>query len=583
MNEIYQSIEALYDNRENFIVIGLTGRTGSGCSSAGKIISSELKDIKFPKYKIIDDNDERKYRIVYNFINNNWTPFVWIQIKDIITSFIVEKPYSEFAQYISSKLSSNDQEKDKIIESLDAAVKSDYEEIYKTRIAIKKLRDKLDSSDTKTTSEIEERRNQSYDFYFKTLPGFTDKLKGKLNALSGDNYTKFYQLVGDNIRSSGDAFDEKYDAKNIHRLAVRVNKLIKIFTNRARSTSEKVLIVIDAIRNPFEAIYLRERYSAFYLMSINTPENDREYRLKKLLNLNDAQVENISKKEDDKKIEGKEFFYSQNIAKCIQLSDIHINNPQEGTDNFSTLKKQLAWYISLIMHPGIVTPTKEERCMQLAVTAKLNSGCMSRQVGAIVTDENFSVKGISWNSTAEGQPPCIVRSVEHLLNHDDPDAYSDYEKNNEKFRKLLKEKYANKLDDEEFKGKLSGRNVTYCFKDIQNELEDEKNQVHTRSLHAEENAFLQIAKYGGQGIKNGILFTTASPCELCSKKAFQLGISQVFYIDPYPGISEDHILSIGKKRPKLTLFHGAIGRAYNQLYEPILPFKDELAGLLNIS
>lgn len=582
MNEIYQSVENLYDNRENFIVIGLTGRTGSGCSSAGKILSSELKDIKFPKYKITDDNDERKYRIVYNFINKNWTPFVWVQVKDIITSFIVEKPYSEFVQYVSSKLSSNGKDKSKITDALNDEIKSDYEEIHEARIAIKKLRDKLDKSDTKKISEIEERRNQSYNFYFKTLPDFTDKLKGKLNALSGDNYTKFYQLVGDNIRSSGDALSEKFDANNIYRLAVRINKLIKIFTNRARNTKEKVLIVIDAIRNPFEAIYLKERYSAFYLMSINTPEKDREYRLKKLHNLNDAQVENISKKEDDKKIEGKEFFYSQNIAKCIQLSDIHINNPQEGTDNFSTLKRQLAWYISLIMHPGIVTPTKEERCMQLAITAKLNSGCMSRQVGAIVTDKNFSVKGIGWNSTAEGQPPCVVRSVEHLLNHDDPDAYSDYEKNNEKFRNILKKKYADKLDSEEFTRKLAGRNVTYCFKDIQNKLENEKNQVHTRSLHAEENAFLQIAKYGGQGINGGNLFTTASPCELCSKKAFQLGISQIFYIDPYPGISEDHILSIGKKRPKLNLFHGAIGRAYNQLYESILPYKDELIGILNI-
>lgn len=582
MNEIYQSVENLYDNRENFIVIGLTGRTGSGCSSAGKILSSELKDIKFPKYKITDDNDERKYRIVYNFINKNWTPFVWVQVKDIITSFIVEKPYSEFVQYVSSKLSSNGKDKSKITDTLNDEIKSDYEEIHEARIAIKKLRDKLDKSDTKKISEIEERRNQSYNFYFKTLPDFTDKLKGKLNALSGDNYTKFYQLVGDNIRSSGDALSEKFDANNIYRLAVRINKLIKIFTNRARNTKEKVLIVIDAIRNPFEAIYLKERYSAFYLMSINTPEKDREYRLKKLHNLNDAQVENISKKEDDKKIEGKEFFYSQNIAKCIQLSDIHINNPQEGTDNFSTLKRQLAWYISLIMHPGIVTPTKEERCMQLAITAKLNSGCMSRQVGAIVTDKNFSVKGIGWNSTAEGQPPCVVRSVEHLLNHDDPDAYSDYEKNNEKFRNILKKKYADKLDSEEFTRKLAGRNVTYCFKDIQNKLENEKNQVHTRSLHAEENAFLQIAKYGGQGINGGNLFTTASPCELCSKKAFQLGISQIFYIDPYPGISEDHILSIGKKRPKLNLFHGAIGRAYNQLYESILPYKDELIGILNI-
>lgn len=317
-------------------------------------------------------------------------------------------------------------------------------------------------------------------------------------------------------------------------------------------------------------------------MSINTPEKDREYRLKKLLNLNDKQLENISKKEDDKKIEGKEFFYSQNIAKCIQLSDIHINNPRKGTKNFTTLKKQLAWYISLIMHPGIVTPTREERCMQLAFTAKLNSGCMSRQVGAIVTDEHFSVKGVGWNSSPEGQPPCIIRNVEHLLNHEDSDAYSDYEQNNEEFRDLLAKKFSEKLDHREWKDKLAGRNVPYCFKDIQNELEKEKNQVHTRSLHAEENAFLQISKYGGHGISGGILFTTASPCELCSKKAYQLGISEIFFIDPYPGISKDHILSIGKNRPKLTLFHGAIGRAYNQLYEPILPYKDELKGVLNI-
>jgi dCMP deaminase len=583
MTDIFQSIETLYDNRENFIVIGLTGRTGSGCSSAGEFLSKTLKDIKFPKYKIVDDNEERKYRIIYNFIHKNWTPFVWIQIKDIITSFIIEKPYNEFASYVCSKLATSPDESAQILKSLDDDIKSEYEKIHEIRIDLKELRDKLDNSEIKKLSEIEDRRDQSHAFYFDTLPAFTEKLKGKLNTLSGDNYTKLYQIIGNNIRSSGDALSKNFNAKNIHRLAFRVNKLIKIFTNRSKKTNEKVLIVIDALRNPFEAIYLRERYSAFYLMSINTPEKDREYRLKKLLNLNDTQVENISKKEDDKRIEGKEFFYSQNVAKCIQLSDIHINNPQEGTNNFSTLKKQLAWYVALIMHPGIVTPTREERCMQLAVTAKLNSGCMSRQVGAIVTDNNFSVKGIGWNSSAEGQPPCIIRSVEHLLNHDDVEAYSDYEKNNVKFRDVLSKKYAQKLDDEEFQKKLAGRNVTYCFKDIQNELENKKNQVHTRSLHAEENAFLQIAKYGGQGIDGGKLFTTASPCELCSKKAFQLGISEIFFIDPYPGISQDHILGIGKKRPKLTLFHGAIGRAYNQLYEPILPYKDELIGVLNLA
>ncbi|WP_235846252.1 deaminase [Morganella psychrotolerans] len=59
----------------------------------------------------------------------------------------------------------------------------------------------------------------------------------------------------------------------------------------------------------------------------------------------------------------------------------------------------------------------------------------------------------------------------------------------------------------------------------------ENNQVHTRSLHAEENAFLQISKYGGTGVQHGSLYTTASPCELCAKKAYQLGIKEIVFID----------------------------------------------------
>ncbi len=87
---------------------------------------------------------------------------------------------------------------------------------------------------------------------------------------------------------------------------------------------------------------------------------------------------------------------------------------------------------------------------------------------------------------------------------------------------------------------------------------------------------LQIVKYGGQAIEDGKLFTTASLCELCAKKAYQLGIKEIIYIDPYSGISIDHILSIGSKPPTLIQFRGAVGKGYHQLYEPALPYKDEL-------
>ena len=222
-------------------------------------------------------------------------------------------------------------------------------------------------------------------------------------------------------------------------------------------------------------------------------------------------------------------------------------------------------------------PTAVERCMQLASSAKLNSGCISRQVGAVVTDKNFSVKAIGWNSSPQGQVPCILRSANDLICGSDEGAYSTYEKNNDSFRKVLIDKY----EKHRSSSLLNGRNLSFCFKDLKNEVDKEKNQVHTRFLHAEENAFLQITKYGGQKLDGGILFTTASPCELCSKKAYQLGIQKIFYIDPYPGIANEHTLSIGENSPSLTLFRGVIGESYHKLYSPIMPYKDELETLLN--
>jgi tRNA(Arg) A34 adenosine deaminase TadA len=129
---------------------------------------------------------------------------------------------------------------------------------------------------------------------------------------------------------------------------------------------------------------------------------------------------------------------------------------------------------------------------------------------------------------------------------------------------------------------LRGRSTPFCFRDAYNDHIGENNQVHTRSLHAEENAFLQLSLNGIQMPKDAVLYSTASPCELCSKKAFQLGVSRIIYVDPYPGISQDHILASGQddRRPIVVLFSGAIGEAYHRLYQPMMPFKDELQAIL---
>jgi deoxycytidylate deaminase len=219
--------------------------------------------------------------------------------------------------------------------------------------------------------------------------------------------------------------------------------------------------------------------------------------------------------------------------------------------------------------------------MQIAYNAKANSGCISRQVGAVITDKNHSVKSIGWNDVAANQIPCNLRNLKDLVLDVNQEHFSDFEKGiegNYDDGESFKSKATNELKSINLNN-LNGKNCSFCFKTFHNVFEGKSNQVHTRSLHAEENAMLQLTKYGGQGVENGILYTTASPCELCSKKAFQLGISQIIYIDPYPGIATTHILKSGKTastNPILKMFRGAVGSTFHKLYEPVIAYKDEL-------
>ena len=560
MSDISKATSMIFQETGKYMVLGLTGRTGSGCTTVSEILAK--KNLLPPKKSKIynSDNDKRKYKAVYQFINHNWLPFISIQVRAVITEIILNLNYDDFIDLVVEVISMN---------RVDVVAKlSDFKENYEEA----HLRvNSFNLLDDNNLVEREKKISDAPELYLNYLPDFCDKIKTNLkDKINIKAYTDIYQRVGDNIRASGVANSSEFNEKKLFTIPKKIKQLVKAI--KSQNPEKGASIVIDAIRNPFEAIYFQQRYSDFYLIAINTPNDKRYDHLRTIHKFSDQQIEELDNKEYPKKLIGKDIYISQNIQKCIEIADIHINNPDRSKDYNNDLTSQLMWYLSLIKHPGLVTPTSIERSMQLAYTAKLNSGCISRQVGAVVTDSSYSVKAVGWNSTPEGQTPCVLRSAKDLLESGDEFVYSQYERTDDNYQKIIKETFSSVIGMEV----LKGRNCSYCFKDLQNAVEDEKNQVHTRSLHAEENAFLQISKYGGIGIKGGILFSTASPCELCSKKAYQLGISKVVYIDPYPGISKKHIISVGNNMPIMTLFSGAIGHAYHKLYQPIMAYKDEL-------
>ncbi|MDE5830508.1 MAG: hypothetical protein K2H53_02235, partial [Clostridia bacterium] len=414
------------------------------------------------------------------------------------------------------------------------------------------LKDKLYKKDN-NNKEITE----IFTFFNLILPNYCNSLKNNIKREDLSS-VEIFQILGNFIREIRENDNSK---KSIIEL---INLLIK-FYRFYYGECKKIIIVIDALRNPYEILYLRERYSAFYVISVNTTEDERQRRLfKKSYSI--EQVESCDRTEYPQKPTLRDIYLRQNIERCNEISDIHLVNDFSPANSIpQELTKQIAHYICLILHPGLVPPSNEERTMQIAYTAKYNSGCLSRQVGAVITDEQFAIKAIGWNDVPEGQTPCILRNSQHVINRQaDTLAYSNYELFDDGFQETLKNTMSLRYSLDEKRKILNGRHVPYCFKDIYNkqifntkfkEIQDQlkmqigvlltdlqnqqdkqnkiiqsvmtclknnsfpQNQVHTRSLHAEENAFLQISKYGGQGIRGGKLFTTASPCELCSKKA----------------------------------------------------------------
>lgn len=589
-------VDQIFKLRKDFIVIGLTGRTGSGCTTVAKIMSTEkASDIKseyreFNNEKI--NNNTRKERIVAKFISSNWRPFFTIKASDIIFYYALLEDFDTFVDSLLSKASVPNEKTKKGSDNLKESLlnilqplKPLFEELHGCLLKCDDFLENKRYANISNNEELQLKIEECYNLIFNAIPEFRTTVQEALSQTNKKMLATELQQWGNNIRlyNSITKKDKAYK-KAPSCLAHKINQIIKMLRELDKRMDRPTLIVIDALRNPFEVLYFRERYSAFYLMSVNTTEKVRMEKLfQKGYRLNEVQELDNGEKEKKNLSRG---FQEIDIDKCIELSDIHLTHDGTADDKNRDLISQIFRYIALILHPGLIPPSPYERIMQIAYTAKLNSGCLSRQVGAAVTNDYFSVMSVGWNTSAEGQTPCTLRSLYDLYAKEDEDAYSTYEKEDEEFTKYIKElKYAyDQVPDKD--NRLSGLSVSFCFKDIHNQVREKQlyNQVHTRSLHAEENAFLQLAKYGSVGVKGGKLFTTASCCELCAKKAYQLGIKEIYYIDAYPGISQRHILESGPKdnRPEMKLFSGAIGRAYINLYNPLLPLKDEIEERTNV-
>ena len=638
-------VSQIYTQKNNFILIGLTGKTGSGCSTISNILNNGYQD-----YKSVNEKDkyiqQKKDRVIKNYALNNFKDknFYIIKPSSIIMMLFVfdSSIFLNEIKNLKKKLENSSDEKElklecnRILELYSTFVDFNTKNKFKEDANFKKLLSNFKLSDKDEILKFITQKKKAYDESLskQTLESLREEINALFNSNINEDFFKSYEssfIVCNNneeqvkkkfrvkreifndileklARTKYDTFINLYEKYNdiiktkrdterlttstlqkigdlvrdkidIFQLPTYINFMIKSLRGRAKSKDTYCYIAIDSLKNPFEIIFFKERYSAYYTFSIHAKDEviySRFSDLNSIKKIHNREMYQSDTEKQKESLDSKKDFNSQNIIECIQRSDIYIDN---NLDKKDFLYKQIFKYLSLIVHPGLITPTKDENIMQLALNAKFNSGCISRQVGAVVLNKYDSIKSIGWNEVPEGQIPCNLRSHNELLNNSPLMDYSKYEKTKLRLENSFKYIFTEDKPNQYQESDDLGLHDAFCFKQVQNSKNGNKNQVYTRSLHAEENAFLQLVKYGNSEIIGGQLFTTASPCFLCAKKAYQLGIKRIVYIEAYPDISNEQIFDCGNHEIIMVHFRGAIGLAYQKLYEPLFSYKDELKAI----
>ena len=123
------AISQVYEGKESLIIIGLTGRTGSGCSTVAQILEKkEFQDLDLHNAKQYDfqNSEERKERIIHEYMKvpGRWQPFSVIEVSGLIFASVLESGIDSLCEYIknitdeSRKETINIGEKDKVIENI---------------------------------------------------------------------------------------------------------------------------------------------------------------------------------------------------------------------------------------------------------------------------------------------------------------------------------------------------------------------------------------------------------------------------------------------------------------------------------
>ena len=224
---------------------------------------------------------------------------------------------------------------------------------------------------------------------------------------------------------------------------------------------------------------------------------------------------------------GEELAGGQTVAETFPQCDFFL---RMDSNTETQLRSRVERFLHLILGTKVITPTRAETAMYAAASAAGNSACLSRQVGAAVTDDEGEVLAVGWNDVPKAFGDLYITDLiadangdrdKRCWNHGGK-CYNDEEK------RLLAEHIIGALE----KYIPAERRQEAALSVIGNKKLRGLIEF-SRSIHAEMHALLTALRQTGPKVRGGRLYVTTYPCHSCARHIVAAGIKVVYYIEPY--------------------------------------------------
>lgn len=284
--------------------------------------------------------------------------------------------------------------------------------------------------------------------------------------------------------------------------------------------------IVSSLKHPAEVETLRMIYpQGFYLIAVHEDPDDRLTRLTQTKGVPELKARALMDRDKDGHAR-----FGQRVAATFHLADFFVR--VDGRPGCETrLGNSLCRIIDLMFGHPYLTPTFDEYAMFMAFAASLRSADLSRQVGAVVTN-NEQILSTGANDCPKFRGglywPKVNRETGRVEDVPNGRDFMRGQDSNAVARRDIMDSViaeARKLSED------SEKLETFTEAIEKGRIRDLTE--YGRVVHAEMEAMLSCAR-AGVSTKDAALYGTTYPCHNCAKHIIATGITRVVYIEPYP-------------------------------------------------